>query len=97
MESFLATLITILLVVYALRWLFSLLAPWLVKAFARRVMRKAGFSTPGAGQGGGGRGKKERRGRFAGSGDDMVLRPRRRQGQSLSDLLGGEYVPFTEI
>lgn len=96
MESFLATLITILLLFYVLRWLFALAAPWLARAFVRRVARKAGFSMPGrerepkaSGKGGSGR--------FAGSGDDMVLRPRRRQGQSLSDVLGGEYVQFTEI
>lgn len=96
MESFLATLITILLLLYVMRWLLALVAPWLVKAFVRRVARKAGFPTHG-----GEPARKTRpkggAGRFAGSGDDMVLRPRRRQGQSLSDLLGGEYVPFTEI
>ncbi len=96
MESFLATLITILLLLYVLRWLFALAAPWLVKAFVRRVARKAGFSTPGGGQGAKASAKGGS-GRFAGSGDDMVLRPRRRQGQSLSDMLGGDYVPFTEI
>lgn len=96
MESFLATLITVLLLLYVLRWLFALAAPWLVKAFARRVMRKAGFAMPGGEQERKDPGKEGAR-RYAGSGDDMVLRPRRRQGQSLSDMLGGEYVPFTEI
>lgn len=96
MESFLATLITILLLLYVLRWLFALAAPWLVKAFVRRVARKAGFSMPGAEQEPKASGKADA-GRFAGTGDDMVLRLRRRRGQSLSDVLGGEYVPFTEI
>lgn len=96
MEKFLSTLITILIILFALKWLAKLLLPWLLKTFAKRMMRQAGFNTdpftstadsPNA----------PPRSSPRPSHSDEFLRPKRHLGQSISDTLGGEYIDYQEI
>ena len=44
MEKFLATIFTIILTIWVLKWVLVLIGPWLLKLFAKRLMKKAGMS-----------------------------------------------------
>ncbi len=97
MEQFLATLITIAIVIYALKFVFALVMPWLLKRFAKSMMRKAGFTpTEDTGQEADEK-QKGRKTRFGWGRTDEVLRVRRHRGQTLSDVLGGEYISYEEV
>lgn len=97
MEQFLATLLTIVIVVYVLKYVFALVMPWLLKRFAKSMMKKAGFTPPDdAGQEAAEKPKRQKT-RFGWGKTDEVLRVRRRQGQTLSDILGGDYIQYEEV
>lgn len=97
MEQFLATLLTIVIVVYALKYVFVLVMPWLLKRFAKSMMKKAGFTPPEDEGRDDPEKPKRRKTRFGWGRDEEPLKVRRRQGQTLSDILGGEYIPYEEV
>ncbi len=94
MENFLSTLFVILIVLFVLKWVARLLLPWLLTLFAKRMMKKAGFQMPRQEEQE--EGKKDRSW-WGRGGDSDSLKPRMRDGESVSDVLGGEYVDYEEI
>lgn len=92
-----ATLLTIAIVIYALKFVFALAMPWLLKRFAKSMMRKAGFTQPQDAGRETTEKPKGRKTRFGWGKTEEVLRVRRRQGQTLSDVLGGEYISYEEV
>lgn len=94
MEKFLSTLIIIFIVLYILKWLFRLIMPWFLKIFAKKMMKQAGFQMPEDDA----RQDAEKKSRTRGnSSKDFYLKPHRREGQSWSDVLGGEYIECEEV
>ncbi len=95
MEKFLSTLFVILLVLFILKWVGRLLLPWLLTLFAKRMMKKAGFQMPEQDE----QEEQDKKDRsWWGRGDDSdSLKPRMRDGESVSDVLGGEYVDYEEV
>lgn len=92
-----ATLITIAIVIYALKFVFALVMPWLLKRFAKSMMRKAGFTPPEDAGREADEKPKEWKTRFGWGRTEEVLRVRRRRGQTISDVLGGEYISYEEV
>lgn len=100
LERFLSAVITILLVFWILRWVFALVGPWLLSLFAKRLMKKAGFTPPPSS----GSAKTDSTSKTDTvksdkwwKPDEVILKPHRQQGQRLSDILGGEYVDCQEV
>lgn len=99
MEQFLGTVFIVIIVLYLLKWLFVLLSPLLLKLFVKKMTQTYGGAQ--------GNQADEPRAQRAYADDDgpmsartkegIVLRVRRKQGQSISDVLGGEYVSFEEV
>ncbi len=108
MEKFFSTIITIILVFWLIRWVCVLIGPWLLKTFAKQMMKKAGFD-PSAFSGQSQTEAEERSNASDGSRtetvnsgkwwktDEVILKPTRHDGQRLSDILGGEYVDYEEV
>lgn len=103
MEKFLGIVFTAILVFWLLKWLFVLIGPWLLKLFAKRMMKKAGFDTS-AGFGSNTQAEKDDDSRADTlksdkwwKPDEVILKPSRHNGQSISDILGGEYIDCTEV
>ena len=95
MEKFLSTLFVILIVLFILKWVARLLLPWLLTLFAKRMMKKAGFQMPQQEE----PEEKDKKDRswWGGGGDSDSLKPRMRDGETVSDVLGGEYVDYEEV
>lgn len=73
-----------------------------MRLVAKRMMKKAGFSQhqdeDAARDDGGSKGRAETvKGDKWWKPDEVILKPHRREGQRLSDLLGGEYTDYQEI
>lgn len=94
MEKFLSTLFVILIVLFVLKWVARLLLPWLLTLFAKRMMKKAGFQMPRQEEQ---EEEKKDRSWWGRGGAPDSLKPRMRDGESVSDVLGGEYVDYEEI
>ncbi len=107
MEKFFATILTLILIFWVLKWVFVLIGPWLLKVFAKRLMKKAGFdqsafSGASSGQGQQQEAEGDSRTETMKSGkwwkeDEVILKPSRRNGQRISDILGGEYIEYEEV
>lgn len=102
MEKFISTILTVLLVIWVLRWVFAIVGPWLMGLLAKHLLKKAGLA------GNETRSKAEKETAATGKTstmkgdkwwkpDEVILKPHRRQGESLSDLLGGEYIDYEEV
>ena len=96
MEKFLSTLFTILIVLFALKWVVKLLlaSPWVQKFLIKRLMKMAGFRMPQE--------KETRQTERGGKSKrtkptDDYMKPTRREGQTWSDVLGGEYIGYEEL
>lgn len=96
MEKFLSVVFVILIVLFVLKWVARLLMPWLLTLFAKHMMKKAGFQMPQEEEPQEEKNKKDRSW-WGGGGNPDPLKPRMRDGESLSDVLGGEYVDYEEI
>lgn len=91
-------IITFLLSLYLLGLLARILLPWLLKVFVGNVMRSQGMDWGGESQGESEK-KKGTNGRsssFFGRRSEG-LKVRRKEGQTLSDVLGGEYIEYEEV
>lgn len=107
MEKFIATILTIILVFWVLKWIFALIGPWLLKLFAKRMLKKAGFdesafSGSTSGQASDKGEEEDSRTETVKSGkwwkeDEVILKPSRKNGQRISDILGGEYIEYEEV
>ncbi|MCQ7582458.1 hypothetical protein NP174_23235, partial [Salmonella enterica] len=92
----------IILTLWVLKLVLRLVGPWLMAFVAKRLIRKAGFgdafgqATEGARQTDSGSTTGTVKGDKWWKPDEVILKPRRRQGQSVSDILGGEYVDFQQ-
>lgn len=102
MEKFLSTILTFLLALWVLRWVFAIIGPWLMGLLAKHILKKAGLADKETGS------KTEKETSSAGKAstiksdkwwkpDEVILKPHRRQGESLSDILGGEYIDYEEV
>ena len=102
MEKFISTILTVLLVIWVLRWVFAIGGPWLMGLLAKHILKKAGLAHDDTGS----RAEKKTAATSKASTmksdkwwrpDEVILKPHRRQGQRLSDLLGGEYIDYEEV
>lgn len=102
MEKFLSTILTLLPALWVLRWVFAIIGPWLMGLLAKHILKKAGF----AGNETGSKAENETasasktstvKGDKWWKPDEVILKPHRRQGESLSDILGGEYIDYEEV
>lgn len=102
MEKFISTILTVLLAIWVLRWVFAIVGPWLMGLLAKHILKKAGLAGNETG------GKTEKETASAGKTstmkgdkwwkpDEVILKPHRRQGERLSDILGGEYVDYEDV
>ncbi len=82
------TIIVAILVLYGLSIVLKLVGPWLMRWLLGRAAKKM-FADVG-----GEPAQEKSSPRRDGNG---VLRPRVREGQSISDILGGEYVDYEEV
>ena len=103
MEKFFATIFTIILVAWALKWLLVIIGPWLLRLFAKRMMRKAGFGTGDTASAGknadraeGGKTETVKSGKWWKT-EEVILKPSRRHGERISDILGGEYIDYETV
>ncbi len=98
MEHFFTSLLTFIIIFYLISYLFRLAAPYLMKFFLKRMAKKAdaqygtNFSEDNNKDD-----KKNNQRRSWFSSSEVVLKPHLRQGQSISDLLGGEYINYDEV
>lgn len=101
-----ATILTIILVFWVLKWVLALIGPWLLKLFAKRMLKKAGFDESAfSGSTSGQSFKQEeedsrtetvKNGKWWKE-DEVILKPSRKNGQRISDILGGEYIEYEEV
>lgn len=96
MEKFLSTLFTILIVLFALKWVVKLLlaSPWVQKFLVKRLMKMAGLHIPQEEEPR--QTERESKSRRTKPTDDY-MKPTRRKGQTWSDVLGGEYIDYEEL
>ncbi len=106
MEKFLSTILTIIIVLWVLKWVFKLIGPWLLSLIAKRLMKKAGFDQSAFSGDTSGQKQQEDEGdsrtETMKSGkwwkeDEVILKPLRKNGQRISDMLGGEYIEYEEV
>lgn len=106
MERFLSILFIVIIVIFLLRWLCLLLAPWLMKLLVKRVQKDFGAGTFSGNFGSFGSQPNQdespnqttsRARASSGADGEIFLKVHRKPGQSLSDLLGGDVVQFEEI
>lgn len=106
MEKFLSTILTIIIVLWVLKRVFKLIGPWLLSLIAKRLMKKAGFDQSAFSGDTSGQKQQEDEGdsrtETMKSGkwwkeDEVILKPSRKNGQRISDILGGEYIEYEEV
>ncbi len=93
MEKLISTLITIAIILFALKWIAKLLLPSLLKLLAKKIIRNAGPNTNNHNTTTNNTNNTPPRP----SHPDDILHPKRHDGQTLSDILGGEYINYQEI
>lgn len=101
MEKLLSFIFTLILVFWVLRLVFRLVGPWLFGLLAKHLMKKAGFTQETAEDAQTGTSTSSKTDTVK-SGkwwkpDEVILKPHRREGQRVSDILGGEYVDCQEV
>lgn len=100
MEKFISTLFTIIIVLWILKWVFRLVGPWLMTLLAKSLMKKAGFTPPPAADNQSAddtsRASTVKSDKWW-KPDEVILKPRREQGERISDILGGEYTDCQEV
>lgn len=102
MERFIGTIITIALIIYALKWLFRLLWPFIIRHLVKKATKNFNNGQSFGGQGFGGfytnfgagaeQEPKEEEGNVT-----IQQTQKSKKGQSMSDELGGEYVDYEEV
>lgn len=91
-----------LLALWILRWVFAIVGPWVMAWLAKYILKKAGVAPSGSDGKTGKESATDGRTSTVKSdkwwkADEVILKPHRRQGERLSDLLGGEYVDYEEV